>query len=55
MKQTLDHPTEGTVSLVAGGFQMSETPLTIRTPAPSLGQHNDELFGTPAKSASRKK
>jgi crotonobetainyl-CoA:carnitine CoA-transferase CaiB-like acyl-CoA transferase len=55
MKQTLEHPTEGTVSLVAGGYNMSETPLTIRTPAPSLGQHNEELLGAikdtaPAKS-----
>jgi formyl-CoA transferase len=55
MKQTLDHPTEGTVSLVAGGFNMSETPLTIRTPAPALGQHNDELLGTAEKSAPRNK
>ena len=35
MKQTLDHPTEGTVSLVAGGYRMSATPLTILSPAPS--------------------
>jgi formyl-CoA transferase len=54
MKQTLDHPTEGTVSLVGGGYSMSETPLTIRTPAPSLGQHNDELLGAPDKAAPRK-
>jgi len=54
MKQTLDHPTEGTVSLVAGGFRMSETPLTIRSPAPSLGQHTDELLGALQKSAPRK-
>jgi len=49
MKQTLAHPTEGAVSLVAGGFNMSETPLTIRTPAPALGEHNDELLGASAK------
>jgi len=55
MKQTLDHPTEGTVSLVAGGYSMSATPLGIRTPAPSLGQHNDELRGAPAMPAPRKK
>ena len=55
MKQTLDHPTEGTVSLVAGGYSMSATPLGIRTPAPSLGQHNDELLGAPEKPAPRKK
>jgi crotonobetainyl-CoA:carnitine CoA-transferase CaiB-like acyl-CoA transferase len=26
-------------------FKMSETPWEIRTPAPSLGQHNSEVFG----------
>jgi len=45
LKQTLEHPTEGTVSLVGGGYHMSETPLTIRTPAPSLGQHDKEILG----------
>jgi formyl-CoA transferase len=55
MKQTLEHPTEGTVSLVAGGYRMSDTPLTIRTPAPTLGQHDEELLGAPDKRAQRRK
>lgn len=54
MKQTIDHPTEGTVSLVAGGYRMSATPLTLHSPAPELGQHNDEILGAPEKSAHRK-
>lgn len=54
MKQTLDHPTEGTVSLVAGGYRMSATPLIILSPAPSLGQHTDEILGALDMSAPRK-
>lgn len=45
MKVDIDHPDEGPISLVAGGYQMSETPLTIRTTAPALGQHTDEVLG----------
>ena len=26
-------------------FRMSETPATIRNGGPTLGQHNDEVFG----------
>ena len=54
MKQTLEHPTEGTVSLVGGGYHMSGTPLTIRTPAPSLGQHDDEILRRFGKKMPRK-
>jgi crotonobetainyl-CoA:carnitine CoA-transferase CaiB-like acyl-CoA transferase len=54
LRQSLDHPTEGTVALVAGGYRMSDTPLTIRTPAPELGQHNEELLGPPVGSAPRR-
>jgi formyl-CoA transferase len=43
LKQTFPHPTEGEVSLVRGGYRLSGTPLTIRAPAPTLGQHNHEL------------
>jgi len=26
-------------------YRMSRTPGELRTPAPTLGQHNDEVFG----------
>jgi crotonobetainyl-CoA:carnitine CoA-transferase CaiB-like acyl-CoA transferase len=44
MQRTINHPTEGEVSLVAGGYTLNTTPLTIRSPAPSLGQNNKEFL-----------
>jgi len=44
MQRTIDHPTEGKVSLVNGGYTLNITPLTIRSPAPALGQHNKEFL-----------
>ncbi|MBT5047806.1 MAG: CoA transferase [Rhodospirillaceae bacterium] len=44
MKIEIDHPDEGPISLVAGGYQMSDTPLTIRSAAPRLGQHTDAVL-----------
>ena len=51
MKRILEHPTEGAISLVAGSYRMSATPLTIRTPAPALGQHTDDILGAIDKAA----
>lgn len=53
MKVEIDHPDEGPISLVAGGYQMSDTPLTIRHAAPRLGQHTDEVLAA-IKSVKRK-
>jgi crotonobetainyl-CoA:carnitine CoA-transferase CaiB-like acyl-CoA transferase len=44
MQRTIEHPTEGEISLVAGGYKLNTTPLTIRSPAPTLGQHNKEFL-----------
>jgi crotonobetainyl-CoA:carnitine CoA-transferase CaiB-like acyl-CoA transferase len=38
------HPKIGHVSLVTGGVTLSETPAEIRTAAPDLGQHTDEIL-----------
>lgn len=45
MKVQIEHPDEGPISLVAGGYQMSGTPLSIRHAAPKLGQDTDEVLG----------
>lgn len=46
MKVEIEHPDEGPISLVAGGYQMSDTPLTIRHAAPKLGQHTDDILSS---------
>ena len=40
----IDHPTAGKVREPAHPIRYSETPATIRLPAPQLGQHNDEVL-----------
>src|SRR5690606_20747782 len=35
----------GTVPMHLPVPRLSETPATVRTPAPSLGQHNEEIYG----------
>ena len=40
LKQRVDHPSQGSIELVAPGIHMSDTPVTIRAAAPLLGQHN---------------
>ena len=39
-----DHPTAGTVKLVGVPVKLSETPGSVRSPAPLLGQHTDEVL-----------
>ena len=38
------HPLLGSVSLIRNGVRMSDTPPSIRSAAPQLGQHNDEIL-----------
>jgi formyl-CoA transferase/CoA:oxalate CoA-transferase len=38
------HPVAGTVRMTAPPVRMSETPGTVRTPAPLLGQHTTEVL-----------
>ncbi len=40
----IDHPLMGPVRMVGAPIQMSQTPLRVQGPSPSLGQHNDEVM-----------
>jgi len=39
-----DHPTAGPTKLLAPWIHMSQTPASIRTDAPALGQHTDDVL-----------
>lgn len=41
---TIKHPTLGTVKLVANPIKLSETPSSIRSTAPEMGQHTEEVL-----------
>jgi CoA:oxalate CoA-transferase len=40
-----DHPTAGKISVVGVPVKLSETPGSVRTPAPLLGEHTAEIIG----------
>ncbi|MDR3473478.1 MAG: CaiB/BaiF CoA-transferase family protein [Devosia sp.] len=40
-----EHPTAGHVKVVAPAVKLSETPATIRSAAPLIGQHSREILG----------
>jgi crotonobetainyl-CoA:carnitine CoA-transferase CaiB-like acyl-CoA transferase len=39
-----DHPVAGKVKLVGPAVKLSATPGSVRTPAPTLGQHTDVVL-----------
>jgi crotonobetainyl-CoA:carnitine CoA-transferase CaiB-like acyl-CoA transferase len=41
----IGHPALGTLKYPGAPFEMSGTPWEARAAAPSLGQHNQEVFG----------
>jgi CoA:oxalate CoA-transferase len=41
----LEHPGIGKVPLVGVPIKLSETPGEINTPAPAVGEHNEEVYG----------
>jgi len=41
----IDYPELGKVTQPGAPFRMTETPWEIRTKAPFLGEHNDEVYG----------
>jgi formyl-CoA transferase/CoA:oxalate CoA-transferase len=41
----LEHPAWGVIRQVGIPFQLSETPASIRTPPPTLGQDTDAILG----------
>ena len=46
MRVSVPHPTRGTIDLVANGVRLSATPSAIKSAAPQLGQHTDEVLKT---------
>jgi crotonobetainyl-CoA:carnitine CoA-transferase CaiB-like acyl-CoA transferase len=42
--RSVPHPKLGEVKLVGGGVSLSDTPTAIRSAAPALGEHNDEIL-----------
>ena len=51
----IDHPVAGPTRLTGCHIKMSETKPCIRTPAPTLGEHNGEIYGSLGLSADEMK
>ncbi|MBI2875528.1 MAG: CoA transferase [Candidatus Tectomicrobia bacterium] len=45
MVAEVEHPTAGRLQLYGVATKFSRTPAGVRTPAPLLGQHNEEVYG----------
>jgi benzylsuccinate CoA-transferase BbsE subunit len=41
---TVDHPVAGSVTMPGAPYRMRATPWELRRPAPTLGQHTDEIL-----------
>ncbi|HJW71070.1 MAG TPA: CoA transferase, partial [Candidatus Binatia bacterium] len=41
---TLEHPQAGSVTIPGAPYRLSDTPWTLRRPAPCLGQHTTEVL-----------
>ncbi|MBN1613367.1 MAG: CoA transferase [Deltaproteobacteria bacterium] len=41
----IDHPAAGELTYASAAYRFSETPWRLDRPAPTLGQHNDEVYG----------
>lgn len=41
---TIEHPSLGPLQVVGPPVSLSETPASVRTPAPELGQHTEEIL-----------
>ncbi len=44
MVQTLMHPTAGATRVIGAPIKLSQTPASVRTPPPVLGQHTDAVL-----------
>ncbi|MDC0033244.1 CoA transferase [Alphaproteobacteria bacterium] len=44
MIKEVPHPKVGSVKLIGGGVNLSDTPTKIKTPAPLHGEHTDEIL-----------
>jgi crotonobetainyl-CoA:carnitine CoA-transferase CaiB-like acyl-CoA transferase len=49
LKREVPHPKLGSVWLVGGGVNLSETPAEIQSVAPDYGQHTEEILGRVGK------
>ncbi|HTP82874.1 MAG TPA: CoA transferase [Alphaproteobacteria bacterium] len=45
MAAEIDHPAVGRQRVLGVPYKLSETPATVRRPAPRLGEHTDEVLG----------
>ncbi len=45
MRVAMDYPQQGRVELVAPGISLEKTPLSLRLPPPTLGEHTEEVLG----------
>ena len=41
----IEHPVAGKLTITASQLKLSETPATVRTPSPTLGQDNEAVYG----------
>ena len=44
MAVPLEHPKSGSIRNIGVPVKLSDTPGSVRTPAPLLGQHSDEVL-----------
>ncbi len=44
MEVSVEHPVEGTISALGIPVKLSDTPGSVRRPAPLLGQHTEEIL-----------
>jgi crotonobetainyl-CoA:carnitine CoA-transferase CaiB-like acyl-CoA transferase len=47
------YPEAGKLTQAGAPYKLSKTPWAIRSPAPTLGQHNDEVLGALSKNGIR--
>jgi crotonobetainyl-CoA:carnitine CoA-transferase CaiB-like acyl-CoA transferase len=45
MAVPVDHPVAGRTRVLGIPIKLSDTPARIRRPAPTLGEHTDEVLG----------
>ena len=41
----VDHPLAGKIKFPGAPYKLSETPWRVKHPAPTIGEHNDEIYG----------
>jgi CoA:oxalate CoA-transferase len=43
--QEVEHPTVGTVTVMASPLRVGGEPPVVESPSPTLGQHNEQVYG----------